>query len=179
LNIIKTANKISIIGGTGTGKTTLSNNLGKVLNLPVCHIDGINHLPNWEIRNQEERDRIILEKVNEDKWIIDGTYRSTLQQRLEHADLVIYLDYSSIAQVKGIMGRYIKGHGKEKPEIPGCEERMSLEFLEFAWKWRKNKRNEIMEKINKIDANKVIIFKNRRQLNKWYKIEFGQKIVNT
>lgn len=173
---IKTAKKISIIGGTGTGKTTLSNNLGKVLNLPVYHIDGIHHLENWEIRDNDERDRIILEKVNEDKWIIDGTYRSTLQQRLECADLVIYLDYSSIAQVKGIMGRYIKEHGKEKPEIPGCEERMSLEFLEFAWNWRKNKRNEIMEKVNKLDASKVLIFKNRRQLNKWFKNEFKRKI---
>lgn len=176
--MIKTANKISIIGGTGTGKTTLSNNLGRVLNLPVCHIDGIHHLENWGIRNNDERDKIILEKVNEDKWIIDGTYRSTLQQRLDNADLVIYLDYSSIAQVKGIMGRYIKGHGKEKPEIPGCKEKMSFEFLMFAMNWRKNKRNEIMEKVNKIDANKVLIFKNRRELNKWYIQEFNQKIMN-
>ena len=37
-------NKVCIIGGSGTGKTTLANNLCKVLNLPVCHIDGIHHL---------------------------------------------------------------------------------------------------------------------------------------
>ena len=96
LNIIKTAKKISIIGGTGTGKTTLSNTLGKVLNLPVCHIDGIQYLENWERRNNEDRDRIILEKVSKNKWIIDGSYRATLEQRLTNADLIIYLDYSSL-----------------------------------------------------------------------------------
>ena len=54
------------------------------------------------------------------------------------------------------MGRYLKNHGKEKEEIPGCKEQMSLEFFFWAWNWRKDKRNEIIEKINKIDRNKVI-----------------------
>ena len=175
--MIKNANKISIIGGCGTGKTTLANNLEKELNLPVYHIDGIHHLENWEIRDKEERDKIILEKVSESKWIIDGTYRSTLDQRIQNSDIIIYLDYSSIAQIKGIMGRYIKNHGKEKEEIPGCKEKMSLEFFTFAWNWRKDKRNEILGKINKTEKNKILIFKNRRQLNKWYKKQFNKKIT--
>lgn len=175
--MIKNANRISIIGGCGTGKTTLSNNLGKVLKLPVYHIDGIHHLENWVIRDKQERDKIILEKVEENKWIIDGTYRSTLEQRLQNSDLIIYLDYSSFAQVKGIMKRYLKNHGKEKEEIPGCKEKMSLEFLSFTWNWRKNKRNEIIEKINRIEKSKVLIFKSRRQLNRWYKKQFNQKII--
>lgn len=175
--MIKNKNRICIIGGSGTGKTTLSNNLGKLLDLPTCHIDGIHHLANWEIRDQEERDRIILDKVKEDKWIIDGTYRSTLKERVEAADVVIYLDYSSVAQVKGALGRFLKNHGKEKPEIPGCEERMSLTFLLWVWNWRKNKRDEIMEKLKSVDQNKIMIFKNRRQLNKWFKEEFNQKII--
>ena len=174
--MIKTANRISIIGGSGTGKTTLSRNLGKILNLPVYHIDAIQHLENWQRRDSEERDKIILKKVNEEKWIIDGSYRATLEQRLGNSDLIIYLDYSSFAQVRGALGRYLKNRGKEKPEIPGCKEQMSWEFFMFVLKWRKNKRNEIMEKVSKIDANKVLIFKNLRQLNKWYKNEFKRKI---
>lgn len=168
--------RISIIGGSGTGKTTLANNLGKTLNLPVCHIDGIEHFANWEKRDKAERDQIILEKVNEEKWIIDGTYHSTLKQRLEKADLVIYLDYSTLAQLRGVLGRYIKEHGKERPEIPGCKERMTSQFFFFVLHQRKNKRPNIIENINKIDTNKVLIFKNRRQLNKWYQKEFNQKI---
>ena len=170
-------NRISIIGGSGTGKTTLANNLEKELEIPACHIDGIQHLENWVERDKEERDRIILDKGNEEKWIIDGTYRSTLKQRLEKSDLVIYLDYSSIAQVKGAMGRFIKGHGKEKPEIPGCKEKMSLKFLLWVWNWRKDKRQDVIDAINMINREKIIIFKNRRQLNKWYKNTFDKKII--
>ncbi len=170
--------RICIIGGSGTGKTTLSNNLGKELNLPVYHIDGIHHLKNWEIRDENERDKIILEKVAQPKWIIDGTYRSTLQQRLEKADCVIYLDYSSLAQIIGVLKRFIKNHGKEKEEIPGCKEQMSWKFFWFVVKWRKNKRDEILEKINKIDSKKVYIFHNRKRLNRWYENKFGKKMLH-
>lgn len=168
--------RICIIGGSGTGKTTLADNLGKQLKLPVYHIDAIHHLKNWETRDKKERDKIILEKIKENKWVIDGTYRSTLKQRLERADYVIYLDYSTIAQIKGVVGRYIKNHGKEKQEIPGCKEKISFKFLFWVLNWRKNKRQEIIENIKNIDSNKIHIFKTRRELNKWYKSKFKNKI---
>ena len=60
---VKNISKIAIIGGPGTGKSTLANNLGKELNLPICHLDGIHHLANWVPRHKEERDKIILEKT--------------------------------------------------------------------------------------------------------------------
>ena len=101
-----------------------------------------------------------------------------MQERLDKSDLVIYLDYSSFAQVRGILSRFFKNHGKEKKDIPGCKERMSFEFFIFVCKWRKTRRDEIVEKISKVDKGKVLIFKNRRQLNKWFKNEFGKKIVN-
>lgn len=174
--MIKDIHKISIIGGSGTGKTTLSENLSKNLNIPVYHIDGIHHLKDWKIRDKQERDRIILDLVKKDKWIIDGTYHSTLQKRLEKSDLIIYLDYSTFAQVKGALGRFIKNHGKEKPEIPGCKEQMSFKFFMFVLKWRKNKRKFIIDTLENIDKDKIMIFKNRKKLNKWYFNEFCKNI---
>ncbi len=168
--------KICIIGGSGTGKTTLANNLGKQLKLPVYHLDGINYFSNWETRDKNERDKIILEKLAEDKWIIDGTYNSTLPQRLEKSDFIIFLDYSSFAHIKGVLSRFVKNRGKEKREIPGCKEQMNSKFFWWVVNWRRNKRNEIIEMIHQIDSNKVHIFKNRKQLNKWYKNYFNKKI---
>ena len=169
-------NRISIIGGSGTGKTTLSNNLGKQLNLPVYHLDGFNYFENWEERDKKERDLIIQSKIIEAKWIIDGTYRSTLEQRLRVSDLVIYLDYSSMPQIKGVITRWLKNFGKEKSEIPGCKERMNKEFFFFVLKWRKNKRKYILKCIENLNKEKILMFKNRYQLNKWYKKTFNKKI---
>lgn len=168
--------RICIIGGSGTGKTTLANNLGKELKLPVYHIDGIHHLENWKIRDKNERDKIIIEKTNQAKWIIDGTYRSTLQQRLKKSDYIIYLDYSTLAQIIGVMKRFFKNHGKEKEEIPGYKEQMNWEFFCFVVRWRKEKRKDVLEEISKVNQKKVFIFKNRKQLNKWYRKTFNKKI---
>lgn len=170
------AKKIAIIGGSGTGKTTLAMNLEKELHLSTMHIDGVHHLKNWEIRDKEERDQIILEKVQTSAWIIDGTYTSTLEERVKNAELVIYLDYSSLAQCKGVLQRYLKNPGKEKPEIPGCDERMSWDFFKWVWNWRKNKREKVLKAISQVDSNKVLIFKSRRELNQWYYHNFHHKM---
>ena len=174
--MLNNVSKISIIGGSGTGKTTLSESLSKDVNIPVYHIDGIHHLENWKIRDKEETDRIIHNIIKKDKWIIDGTYTKTLEDRVKVSDLIIYLDYSTLAQVKGALGRFIKNHGKEKPEIPGCKEQMNFKFFMLVVKWRKNKRQFIIDALENIDEDKILIFKNRRKLNKWYKKEIGKKI---
>ena len=174
--MLKNIFKISIIGGSGTGKTTLSESLSKDLDIPVYHIDGIHHLKDWKIRDNDERDRIILDIVKKEKWIIDGTYKATLRERLENSDLSIYLDYSTFSQIKGVMGRFIKNHGKEKPEIPGCKEQMNFKFFMLVVKWRKTKRKFIIDSLENIDKNKVLIFKNRKELNKWYNNIFNKKI---
>ncbi len=56
-------NRIAIVGGCGSGKTTLSNILSKKLNIPVTHLDGINYKPNWIEIEATERE-IELEKVD-------------------------------------------------------------------------------------------------------------------
>lgn len=173
---MKNVNKISIVGGPGTGKSTLAKNLGKKLNLPVYHLDQINFLENWEERDKEERDNIILEKVKENKWIIDGTYKKTLEERIKNADLVIFLNYSKLARLKGILSRYKNNKNKERFEIPGCEEKMELSFVKFTLSWEKTNKNFVKEILEKYNNKEILIFKNRKKLNKWYEKEFGEKI---
>lgn len=173
---VKNISKIAIIGGPGTGKTTLADNLGKVLELPVYHIDGIHHLANWKPRDKDERDRIIMEKVGEPKWVIDGTYQSTLENRVKAADLVIFLNYSRMARMKGIFSRYFKRRGKEKPEIPGCKEKIDWEFLKFTFNWNNTKGKIIKDVLERNKDKNVLAFKTRKELNRWYEIEFNRKI---
>lgn len=173
---MKEIQKIAIIGGPGTGKSTLAKNLGKEMKLPVYHIDGIHHLKNWEIRPTQERDAIVSEKVKEPKWIIDGTYKATLEERVINADLVIFLDYSTIAKLKGILSRYFKNKGQEKPEIPGCKEKMDWGFIQLTMKWNKTKRKIVKDILDRYKDKKILIFKNRRSLNKWYENKFKKGI---
>lgn len=171
------ANRICIIGGSGTGKTTLSKNLGQVLNIPICHIDGLHHTENWGINNREERDKKILDFTRKRKWIMDGTYSSTLKERIQKADFVIFLDYSLLSRLNGILKRYFKNHGKEKEEIPGCKERLSFVLLKSAFKFHGKLRKKILPILEECHHTNILVFKNRKQLNEWYEKEFHKSIV--
>lgn len=162
-------NRISIVGGSGSGKSTLCEILSKELNLPAIHLDAINYEPNWVEIDKEERDKIISNKSEEDKWIIDGNYNKTLQERFEKADLIIWLDYSTIKQLKGVIKRYLKTHDKERPEIPGCKERLDFTFVKYVATYNKKKRPVIVEYLKNIPKEKVLVFKRQKDLNKWLK----------
>ena len=48
---------------------------------------------------------------------------------------------------------------------------MDKEFFTYVLKYNKEKRKNIVNNLEGIDKSKLIVFKNRRQLNKWLKEE--------
>ena len=162
-------NRISIIGGSGSGKSTLATILSKELNIPAIHLDAINYNANWVEIDRNKRDSIIEEKAKEEKWIIDGNYNKTLKERLNNADLIIWLDYSSFAHLKGVLKRIIKNHNKEKPELPGCKERFNITFIKYVISYNKKKHPEVQKLLSGYSDDKILIFKKQKDLNKWLK----------
>lgn len=160
-------NRISIVGGSGSGKSTLCNILSKELNLPAIHLDSLNYKPNWVELDKNERDKIISAKSSEEKWIIDGNYNNTIKERFNKADLIIWLDYSTFSQLKGVFKRIITTFNKERPEIPGCKERLNFTFIKYVATYNRKKRPLLLENLKDISPDKLLIFKNQKALNKW------------
>ncbi|WP_042209584.1 P-loop NTPase family protein, partial [Paenibacillus durus] len=71
-------NRILVIGSGGSGKSTLSQKLSKILNIPVIHLDAHFWNANWVPTPNDEWDQIVEKFTNEDQWIIDGNYSRTL-----------------------------------------------------------------------------------------------------
>ena len=70
--------KVAIIGAPGSGKTTLAIKLKEIYNLPAVFLDSFYRLPNWVMRDPNERDKMRLEETKKEEWIIDGTFIETL-----------------------------------------------------------------------------------------------------
>lgn len=162
-------NRISIVGGSGSGKSTLCNILSKELGLPAIHLDAINYEPNWVEIDKTERDNMILSKAQDDKWVIDGNYNKTLKERFDKTDLIIWLDYSTLKQLHGILKRYFTTRNSERPEIPGCKERLEPEFIKYVLTYNKKKRPVILDYLKDVPKEKVLIFKHQKDLNAWLK----------
>ena len=160
-------NRITVFGAPGAGKTYLTKKLQDIFNLPVCHLDSIHLLPNWEIRDKSERDKIILEKTATEKWILDGTYLDTLDERIKRADLNIFLDFKTKDLLKGVIERTLKNNGKEREDIPGCIEKFDLNFLVFVAKYNHERRSKIYQIVEKNRDKNIVILNSRDSVDKY------------
>ena len=88
---------------------------------------------------------------------------------VDKADLIIWLDYSTFIQLKGIFKRYFKMRNNERPEIPGCRERLNFDFIKYVVTYNKKKRPIIVNYLNDVPKEKILIFKKQKDLNQWLK----------
>lgn len=166
---MKKIKRIAIIGAPGSGKTTLAINIKDKFNLPVVFLDSFYQLPHWVMRDENERNNLILEATRKEEWILDGTFIDTLEERVKRADLVIFLDYKTKVQLFGIFKRYFTNFGKEKMDMPGCKERLNPSFINYVLTYNKRRRKYIIDILNKYDQEKIKYFKTREELNSWLK----------
>ena len=57
----------------------------------------------------------------------------------------------------------------ERPEIPGCKERVDFTFIKYVATYNKKKRPIIADYLKDIPKDKVLIFKKQKDLNVWLK----------
>jgi len=85
--------RIVIVGPTGSGKTTLANQLGEILNLPVTDLDTLHWRPNWQETPDDEFRDLVDAVTRADRWITGGNYRKVRDLMWSRADTLIWLDY--------------------------------------------------------------------------------------
>jgi adenylate kinase family enzyme len=87
--------RVSVLGGSCSGKTTVSRQLAAILGVPHVELDALHHGPNWTEAPAEllqERVRAALAAAPEG-WVVDGTYYGKLGSLvLEQADTAVFLD---------------------------------------------------------------------------------------
>ena len=104
--------KIRICGGSGSGKTYLSNLIQKNTKFKLIHLDNIfydfsNTSKFDKKRSLKEVKEILKQQTPPNKWIIEGGRFSDLKYTYDDSDLLIFLKVSGLKRIKNTFKRFL------------------------------------------------------------------------
>ena len=158
--------RICIVGPSCSGKSTLAEKLGRILDYPVLHLDQIAHVPysNWALRPREETQKEHDAFILQPEWIVDGQYRRLMPQRLERADTLILLEADRFT----CLFRYLKRccvKGDRPGKLQGALKEFNLKAVWFILYRQPKRWKEQMEIISRYPHLKPIVLRSFKEID--------------
>jgi len=165
--------KILVMGGSCSGKSTMSQALSEKFNIPVLYLDlydpyAVNDKQERDKRKQQIQD-MIGKTIQSKSWVIDGIYEwYNFTERMDMADTIILLKQPALPRI----WRYIKTcatktkrHGRSG---------FSAKNFRFDHIWYMLRRadapyKQIQDEIKKHKNLQVIVLKSYREANEFLK----------
>jgi adenylate kinase family enzyme len=111
--------RIAVVGGSGSGKTTVARRLAEVNGLQYVELDALHWGPNWTACPKDEFRARVEAAISGDAWVVDGGYYGKLDDLvLERADLVVWLDLPLRVTLPRLWSR-TRRRMREKTELWG------------------------------------------------------------
>ena len=149
-----------MVGPSGSGKSTFAKELFHKTSIPIYHLDNIFWNANKTHITKKEFDVKLKNILTKDKWIIDGDYSRTYEERFKESDTIFFLDYPLELCLTSIESRI----GKKRDDIPFIESEFEEEFREWINSWYKNTKPKLISLISKYkNTKKIFIFKSREE----------------
>jgi adenylate kinase family enzyme len=100
--------RIHIMGASGSGKTTLANQLSETLGIPWYELDSVAYEGGFaRKRTYEERMASLHAIIDQPDWITEGFYLWWIDDLLDAADAIVWLDLPWHVSMPRIVTRHI------------------------------------------------------------------------
>lgn len=166
--------KLIILGLSCSGKTTISNQLSKILKTPCYHLDSYY----WEGCWIKKSDFNINEIINMKEWIIDGNYyKEEFIRRLNESDFIIYLNVCLIKRLCRMVKRHIR-YKKNPDLLDPISNRINLKFIISTIRKHLFIQPKLLQYLKKNYSSKFICTKKIKEFNNIKNEEDFYKLFN-
>ena len=109
------ARRILIVGGSGSGKTTIGRELAARRQMPIQNLDAVALDPSdGRLRPLEVRLAAAHEIASAEQWVVEGIYTGWTSELYERAEVIVWLDSVSwLTAVRRVVGRFVSGAATE------------------------------------------------------------------
>lgn len=135
--------RVSVVGVSGSGKSTAASALAHALDAPHVELDAIYHQANWTpLATDAFRDEV-TRTLERPRWVIDGNYSAVQDLIWTHADTVIWMDLPRRVVFPALLRRSLtRGLTRQELWNGNREELRSLwktdpEENLLLWAWKK------------------------------------------
>lgn len=163
--------KVIVLGNSGSGKSTFTTLLADKLHIDFLHLDPLVYKYSWDNPEFEEMEKKVEELIYKDSWIVDGNFLNNALNRFKECDTIVFLDLNRFVCMNSVIKRHKKYKGKHRDSrSDDCDEKLTLSYLKWVVRdFYKTSRKIILKYIKDHPEKKVIILKNRRQVNNYLK----------
>jgi len=138
--------RISVVGNSGSGKTTVARAIAAALGVPHLELDAVFHQPDWQPLDEAEFRRVVSDFTDAGGWVVDGNYSAVRDIIWSRADTVIWIDPPRHRVMRQLIARTMRRMAARTELWNGNRERWSYLFNReesiILWAWTHHRTYE-------------------------------------
>ena len=130
--------RISVVGLSGSGKTTVARQLARLVDAPHVELDALHWIyPDWAEPPDEEFRAAVRRALADDAWVVEGNYRKARAVYWPQVEMMVWLDLPLWVTTWRALWRSLRRVGSSEPLWGTQREsfRHSVLSCESPWIW--------------------------------------------
>jgi adenylate kinase family enzyme len=157
--------KIAVVGPVGAGKSHLASELGKLLGIPVLHLDALFWGPGWVATPPGEWEARQRNMLAAGSWVVEAQFDDVLPDWFREADTVVFVDASPLRCLWRVARRRLNRRasvGIPAGTEPGPAHRALAKFVRNQWRYRTSVRRELLAELaHRREGRRVVVIRRR------------------